>query len=240
MIDALLRSVLWNQTGHIGHGRWPTSVCAMVKCSRTPLTSSQRLAFTRGSKGSTKHRLRRGSSFTLVAISTPQYFLCTFWRGGDTVDDVVKYSGYSSSPIQVQHKASTNWFFEPFSFPMAYVDPDIVQKMVDANNTQLFSFQRPGVDESILAIVISIINTAILSIVNVAMSSPPDCSQNIPEIGRWQDMPECDVGPHACNVTPNFNNCITARWVKVTMKLNNATLYCIIYHCQQSDETFGA
>jgi len=75
--------------------------------------------------------------------------------------------------------ASTDFLVEPFSFTIAYVDPNIAGKRVGENNTQLFSWHWPGDDKSILPIVTSIVDTTILSIVNAAIAGLPDSSQNI-------------------------------------------------------------
>jgi len=74
---------------------------------------------------------------------------------------------------------STNILVEPFSFTIAYVDPDIAWKRVGEHNTQQFSWYCPGDDESILPIVTSIIDTTILSIVDPAIPDPPDPSWTI-------------------------------------------------------------
>jgi len=63
---------------------------------------------------------------------------------------------------------------EPFSFTIAYVDPDIAGKRVGENNTQLFSWHWPADDEWILPIVTSIVDTTILSIMNAANAGLPD------------------------------------------------------------------
>jgi len=66
---------------------------------------------------------------------------------------------------------------DPFSFTIPYVDPNIAGKRVGENNTQLFTWDWPGDDESILPIVTSIVNTTILSMVNVAIAGPTDPSR---------------------------------------------------------------
>jgi len=77
---------------------------------------------------------------------------------------------------------STDFLVEPFSFTIAYVDPNIAGKRVGEYNTQLFSWHWPGDDESILPIVTSFVNTSILSMVNAAIAGLPDPSQKIREI----------------------------------------------------------
>jgi hypothetical protein len=75
-----------------------------------------------------------------------------------------------------------DFLVEPFSFTIAYVDPDIAGKRVGENNTQLFSWHWPADDELILLIVTSIIDTTILSIVNAAIAGLPDPSRKIQEL----------------------------------------------------------
>jgi len=91
----------------------------------------------------------------------------------------VKGEPLSSSPIKLRCNTLTDFLVEPFSFTIAYVDPDIGVKRVGENNTQLFSWHWPGDDESILPIVTSIVDTTILSIVNAAIASLPDSSRKI-------------------------------------------------------------
>lgn len=74
---------------------------------------------------------------------------------------------------------STDLLVKPFSFTIVYVDPHIAGKRVGENNTQLFRWRWPGDDESILTIVISIVDTTNLSIVNAAIASLADPSQTI-------------------------------------------------------------
>jgi len=59
------------------------------------------------------------------------------------------------------------------------VDPGIAGQMVGQNNTQQFSWHWDGDDESILAIVTSIVNMTILSIGNAAIAGLPNHSRKI-------------------------------------------------------------
>jgi hypothetical protein len=136
--------------------------------------------------------------------------------------------------------ALNDFLVEPFSFTIAYVDPDIARKRVGENNTQLFSWQWPGDDESILPIVTSIVDTTILSIVNAAITSLPDPSQKIRELWGCLEEPNADGGPYARNVTPIFDNNTAAGCVKAAMKLSNPPLVSVVYHGQQADRTDGA
>jgi len=120
------------------------------------------------------------------------------------------------------------------------VDPDIAGKRVGENNTQLFSWHRPGEDESILPIVTSIVDTTILSIVNAAIAGLPDPSRKIPELWGCLEEPNGDGGPYAPNVNPIFDNNTAAGWVKAAMKLSNPTVLCVVYRGQQADGTDGA
>ena len=54
------------------------------------------------------------------------------------------------------------------------------------------------------------------------------------------EEPKGDGGPDASNGTPIFNNNTAAGWVKAAMKLSNPTLFCIVYHSQQTNSTAGA
>ena len=76
-----------------------------------------------------------------------------------------------SSPITVRCDSSSDFLVEPFSFTIAYVDPDIAGKRVGGNTTHLFSWHWPGDDELILPIVTSILNRSIWSIINAATPS---------------------------------------------------------------------
>ena len=136
--------------------------------------------------------------------------------------------------------ASNDFLVEPFSFTIAYVDPDIAGKRVGENNTQLFSWHWPGDDESILPIVTSIVDMTILSIVNAAIAGLPDPSRKIRELWGCLEEPNGDGGPYARNVTPIFDNNTAAGWVKAAMKLSNPTLFCVVYRGQQADGTDGA
>jgi len=133
-----------------------------------------------------------------------------------------------------------DFLVEPFSFTIAYVDPDIAGKRVGENNTQLFSWHWPGDDESILPIVTSIVDTTILSIVNAAITDLLDPSRKIRELWGCLEEPNGDGGPYARNVTPIFNNITAAGWVKAAMKLSNPMRCCVVYRGQEADGTDGA
>jgi len=76
----------------------------------------------------------------------------------------------------------TDFLVEPFSFTIAYVDPDIAGKRVGKNNTQQCTWCWPGDDELILPIVTSIVDMTILSNVNAAIASLPDPSRKIQDL----------------------------------------------------------
>jgi hypothetical protein len=76
----------------------------------------------------------------------------------------------------VHRDASNDFLVEPFCFNITYVDPDIAGKTVGEYNTLLFSWHWSGDDESIPLIVISIVDTPIVSIVNAAIAGLPDPS----------------------------------------------------------------
>jgi hypothetical protein len=136
--------------------------------------------------------------------------------------------------------ASNNFLVEPFSFTIAYVDPDIAGKRVGENNTQLFSWHWPADVESILLIVTSIIDTTILSIVNAAIAGLPDPSRKIRELWGWLEEPNGDGGPYSRKVTSFFNNNTAAGWVEAAMKLSNPMLFRVVYRGQHADGTDGA
>jgi len=71
------------------------------------------------------------------------------------------------------------------------------------------------------------------------MTSGPNYILLMERWGFWEE-PNTDGGPYAGSVTPIFNNYTTAGWVKVAMKVNNPTLFCVVHHCQQADGTAGA
>jgi len=118
----------------------------------------------------------------------------------------------------VRCDASNNFLVEPFSFTIAYVDPDIAGKRVRENNTRLFSWHWPGDDESILLIVTSIVDLTILSIVNAAIAGLPDPSRKIRELWGFLEEPNGDSDLYAHNATPIFDNNPAAGWVKAAKK----------------------
>jgi len=212
----------------------------MVRNSRQHWASSWKLAFAEGRVGLTEPRLRRWNSRTLVCHSSPQSFFRSSWCCGDTEDNEEEISGHQSPPIKAHRDTLTDFLVEPFSFTIAYVDPDIAGIRVGENNTQLFSLHWPGVDESILLIVTSIVDMTILSMVIAPIDILADPSQTIHEL--WDCWMEANGhgGLHTSNVTPNFDINTAAWWVKVTMKFNNPLLLCNGYCCQQVDGTPGA
>jgi len=100
------------------------------------------------------------------------------------------------------------------------VDSDIAGNRVGDINTQLFSWHWPGDDELVLPIVMSILDTTILSIMIAAIAGLPDLRRKIQELWvRWEE-PNGDGDPHAHNVTPIFNNNTAAAYVMVAMESN--------------------
>ena len=110
---------------------------------------------------------------------------------------------------------------EPFSFIIAYVDPDIAGKRVGENNTPLSSWHWPRDDELILPIVTSIVDMTIFSIVNAAIAREQDPSQKIRELWGCLEEPNDDGGLCARNVIPIIDYNTPTRWVKAAMKLSN-------------------
>jgi hypothetical protein len=79
----------------------------------------------------------------------------------------------------VHSDGSTDIPVLPFCHPITFVDRDIGWMMVGKNNTQLFSWDWPGDDESILPTVSSFIDMTILIIPNAAIAAMQDPSHTI-------------------------------------------------------------
>lgn len=92
-------------------------------------------------------------------------------------------------------------------------------------------------DESIHASVRSIVTLTILSIMKAGIAGLQDPSWRIRQPWRSQEEPNGDGGPHAHNVTPNFNYNTAARCIKLAIKLHKPTLFCVVYPGQQADCT---
>lgn len=120
------------------------------------------------------------------------------------------------------------------------MDSDIAGKTVGQNSNQLFSGHWPADDEWIHLIVASIVNMTILSIVNAAMAVLADGSWKIQELWGSQEEPNRECGPPVHNGTPILNRDSAAGCVKMAIKLNHTSLFCIVYHGQQADDTSGA
>ena len=95
---------------------------------------------------------------------------------------------------------------KPFCFTIAYGVPNIDRKTVFGFNTQQFSWQKPGDNESILPVATSIVDMMILSIENDAIAGLPDPGWMTRELSGCREQPNGDDGHHSCNVTPIFNN----------------------------------
>jgi len=180
------------------------------------------------------------NSSTLVHVSLPWCFSCSSWWCVDTAEDEEGTSGHRSPPINVSWNALVDFLVKPFSFTIAYVHPNIAGKSVGENNTQLFSWDWPGDDESTLPIHTSIVNTTIFSIMNAAIASQPDPSQNIRELWGCQKEPNGDWGPYSQKISSIFHDNTAAGWVKAVMKVNNRMLFGVIYCGQQANSTSGA
>jgi len=116
-------------------------------------------------------------------------------------------------------------------FPVSdYVDPDIAGMRLGEFDTQLFSWDWHGDDESILAIVTSMVDMTILPIVNAAIASLWDPSPKIRALWGCWEQPNGHGGLYARNVTPIFDNNTAAGWVEVGMNSSNPTLFCVV-HC---------
>ena len=166
--------------------------------------------------------------------------ICCSWWCVDKEEIKEVTSDHRSSPIKVHCDSSTYYLIEPSSFTIAYVDPHIAAKRGGENNTQLFSWHRPGDDGSRLPIDTSIIDRTILSIMNGAIPGQRDPSQKIRVLWGCQKKPNGGGGPHSHNATPIFDTNTAAGWLQLVMKLNIPTHFCIIYCGQQADGTSGS
>jgi len=128
-----------------------------------------------------------------------------------------------SSPIKVSCNASTDFLAEPFSFTIAYVNPDITGKRVGEKSTQLFIGHWPGDDESILTMVISNVDTTTLLILNAVIAHLPNSSMKISELQDCREEPNANSDPYASNISPIFDINTAARLVKVATKFHNPT-----------------
>jgi len=122
---------------------------------------------------------------------------------------------------------------------MVYVNPDIAGKRVGEYNTQQISWHWPGDDEWILEIVTSIIDKTILSILNAAIAGQPDPRRILWELWGCREERHSDGGLQAHNVTTIIGINTAAGWVQAGMKLNNPTLFGVIYRGQQATGTSG-
>jgi len=174
---AVLESVIWSRKVLLWNGTWQTGSTSIVREARQRRTNSLRLAFADGRIGSKKPRLRRGNLCPLVCISSPRCFFCSSWWCVGPEDDKEETSGHRSSPMNMRCDASTDFLVNPFSFTITDVDPNIAGKMVGESNNQLFSWHWPGTGESILPIVMSVVDTTIWLIVNPAIACLPDDSR---------------------------------------------------------------
>jgi hypothetical protein len=109
------------------------------------------------------------------------------------------------SLLQVGCDTSTDFVVEPFSLTITFVDPNIAERWVGENNTQLLSRLQTADDESQLLIVTSIIDTTIVAIMHVEIGSVQDRSRNIRQLSGCLEESNGDGGPCACHVTPIFN-----------------------------------
>jgi hypothetical protein len=108
----------------------------------------------------------------------------------------------------------TDFLVKLFSLVITNVDLNIARKWLSDINASQLSLPWPGDDQSKCTIVISIINTTILSIVYAGIPGLPDSQQTIqPLWGCWEEA-DGDGGLYAPNVTLMFVNNTAARWVK--------------------------
>jgi len=139
----------------------------------------------------------------------------TWWQGSNLGSEVFADEG----------EDSTNVLVEPFSFTVTNIGPNITGKRVGVIHTDQFSWHWPGDDESILTILVSIVDMTILSTVNSAIAGFPDTSWNIQEQWGCWEKSDADCGQYAQNGTPMFNNNSAARWVMVAIIMKHPTLF---------------
>jgi len=122
-----------------------------------------------------------------VCISSPRGFFCSSEWWVDTEDYTEETSGHRSSPITVCGGTQTKFLVQSSSFTISYVESNVAGKRVGERCMQLFSWHWPGDDESILLIVISMINTNILVNVHAAIANLPHTSRKIQVFwGCWE------------------------------------------------------
>jgi len=215
---------MWLLKRPIGNGSWQTRSLTTVRNPRQHAMSFRMFAFSDGGLVSMKPPLRIGNSFKLVYISTPRCFFCSCWWCLAAEENKEETSGHRSSPMEALWDCLTDFLVEPIIFTIAFVDPDIAGKRVGENNCPLFSCCWPADGESILPIVLLIIDTTSSSTMNAAIAGLRNPSRKVWDLwGCWEE-PDTECGLHSCNVTPVFNNNTAARWVKVAMKFNNQFL----------------
>jgi hypothetical protein len=130
--------------------------------------------------------------------------------------------------MKVHCAASTNVLMVSFSITITNIGLNITRKRVGIIHTDQLSWHWPGDGESIFRILISIVDTTILSTVNSAFAGLPVSSWNMQEQwGCWEES-NADGSQNAHNGTTIFNNNSVAGWVIVAMILNHPTVYPLI------------
>jgi len=122
---------------------------------------------------------------------------------------------------------------------MAYVDFYNPGMRVGENYTLLCSLNWPGDVESILPIVISIVDMTIFSVVHAPNSGLTDPCLKIRELWGCRDEPTGGGSPYAHNVTPIFDGTTATGFVHVALKFNDPMLVWVIYSGQFADSTAG-
>jgi len=181
-----------------------------------------------------------GNITMVVCISSPRGFFCSSWWCVATDDNDNESVAPRYLPTNVCSDALTNYLAELFSVIITYVDSDIAGKRVSGNTALLFSWLWPADDKCICLIDISIVDTTILSIVNVAIAGLPHPSWKFRELWGSQKGLNGDGGQNASHVTSIFNDIAAAKCSKVALKVNNAMLFHVIYRCQKADGTSSA
>jgi len=183
-----------------------------------------------GAPRCTQSSLRRSEVFTNISQSLPWYS-CTSHQGCQLLRRPARMPSYGLI-------LTWNWRIYVYTpHPLRHIWSLPETKIHCA---EVFSWHRPGDNESIVPILTSIIDATIVSTVNTAIPGLPYPSWKIWELWGYREEPNGDGGPHSHDVTTIFDNNTPARWVEVALNLHHATRFCIVYRGQWTDSTSDA
>jgi len=86
------------------------------------------------------------------------------------------------------------------------MDPNIAEKWVGENHTQLFTCHLTRNNASTRQIVISIVDTTSVSFMNAVMACLPDPRHKIHDLWGCRGEPDGDGGLRVLNITPIFDD----------------------------------